>query len=84
MSGGLLDAAAKSDYLPFSDIKAGAAAWQPEVVALATPVVIEPCTIYCLNFSVSSEKTATLVAAELADPLLDLAEKVRRAIIVNR
>lgn len=60
------------------------ASWQPEVVALATPVVIERRTIYCLNFSVSSEKGPASVAAELADPLLKLAEKIRHAIIANR
>lgn len=56
------------------------ASWQPEVVALATPVVIEGRRIYCLNFSMSTRDAAASVASSFKDPLLELADKLRHAI----
>jgi len=60
------------------------ASWQPEVVALATPLVIENKRIYCLNFSVATRESASSVIAELKDPLLRLAGEVRAAIAARQ
>jgi DNA-binding IclR family transcriptional regulator len=48
-----------------------AAAWQPEVVAVATPVVM-PDAVYVLNVSLSTTETLAPVAARLAPKLLAL------------
>ena len=56
-----------------------AASWQPEVVALATPLqVADSC--YSLNVSVSTVESMNAVVEELRDSLLELRASVRKAI----
>ena len=55
------------------------ASWQPEVVALASPIVTaESC--YSLNVSVSSGESIELVVKELKVPLLELREAISSAL----
>ena len=54
-----------------------AAAWQPEVVALATPLVT-PDAIYVLNVSVSTDESLTSVVRELCKPLMDLKRNIQK------
>jgi len=56
------------------------ASWQPEVVALATPIVIPNRPVYVLNFSVATQKTPSSVAKELKDRLLRLALQIKNSI----
>jgi DNA-binding IclR family transcriptional regulator len=49
------------------------ASWQPEVVALAAPIVVEHRPVYVLNFSVATPATPSTVARELNKPLRELA-----------
>lgn len=51
------------------------ASWQPEVVALATPIEIG-AQIYALNVSVSSEGDTNGILLELAPVLMDLRQKI--------
>jgi len=51
------------------------ASWQPEVVALATPIEIG-AQIYALNVSVSSERDSNDIVLELAPVLLNLRGKI--------
>ncbi len=55
------------------------ASWQPEIVALATPLMLENERPHVLNVSVSSEEPVNEVAAELKGPLLALAREIVRA-----
>ena len=55
------------------------ASWQPEVVALATPVEIEGYPIHVLNASVTTTQAPDDVAAELAPALMALAAQVVNA-----
>jgi DNA-binding IclR family transcriptional regulator len=57
------------------------ATWQPEVTALATPIVIEGRPVYVLNVSVTSDESAAIWEERLHQPLLDLAAQIRAAII---
>lgn len=52
------------------------ASWQPQVVALATPLVAERRPIHVLNFSVLTEASAGVVARELHRALLELARQI--------
>jgi DNA-binding IclR family transcriptional regulator len=56
------------------------ATWQPEVTALATPVVMEGRPIYVVNVSVTSERSPAEVVESLRRPLLDLAAQIEAAI----
>ena len=56
------------------------AAWQPEVVALATPVVIDARLICVLNASLTTEALPEAVVQNLKAPLLGLAAQIRKAI----
>ena len=56
------------------------ASWQPEVIALATPIEVGN-QIYALNISVSSDEDATKLANELAPVLMELRTKVETALI---
>ncbi|SNS96564.1 transcriptional regulator, IclR family [Noviherbaspirillum humi] len=56
------------------------ACWQPEVVALATPIVADGHPVYVLNFSVSTQAASAAVESELAPGLLALAVSMRRMI----
>jgi len=59
-----------------------AAAWQPEVVALATPLEVEG-TIYALNVSLSTQESVAAIAQELGPSLLGLAQAVRHDLEVQ-
>jgi DNA-binding IclR family transcriptional regulator len=56
------------------------ATWQPEVVALATPILVEPRPIHVLNVSVTSEASVAAVIRSLETPLIELAAQIRPAI----
>ena len=56
-----------------------AASWQPEIVALATPLMLENERQHVLNVSVSSTEPAGEIAAELHAPLLALARQIATA-----
>lgn len=55
------------------------ASWQPEVVAIATPIVVPDWPIYVLNISVSGTTTPKEFVDSFASALLGLAEKIRSA-----
>lgn len=55
------------------------ASWQPEIVALATPLLLENERPHVLNVSVSSEESVSDVTAELKGPLLALARQIVKA-----
>jgi DNA-binding IclR family transcriptional regulator len=57
------------------------ATWQPEVTALATPIVIEGRPIYVVNLSVTSEEPASRWVERLREPLLELATQIQTAIV---
>ena len=56
------------------------AAWQPEVVALATPIVIADHPVYVVNMSVTADTPASEVVRQLREPLLALGKRLRTAI----
>jgi DNA-binding IclR family transcriptional regulator len=56
------------------------ACWQPEVVALATPIVVDGHPIYVLNLSVSTQAVPAIVSSELSSQLMDLAVQIHQAI----
>ncbi|MCZ2497969.1 helix-turn-helix domain-containing protein [Xylophilus sp. Kf1] len=60
-----------------------AAAWQPEIVALAMPLRLAADTGHALNVSVSSSQPLAEVAAELAAPLLRLGHDIEHAMAVR-
>ena len=60
-----------------------AAAWQPEVVALATPLEVEG-TIYALNVSLSTQESITAIAQNLGPPLLELARAILRDLALQK
>lgn len=53
------------------------ASWQPQVVAVATPMQLEGYGTYILNASVSTQQEIAEVAAALAKPLLALAAAIQ-------
>ena len=53
------------------------ASWQPEVVALATPIVTEGRPVYVLNVSITTKAGIAETESMLAGPLLELAESVK-------
>lgn len=57
-----------------------AASWQPEVVALASPIVVGE-TCYSLNVSVSTVEGMDSVVATYAVPLLELREAIASALL---
>lgn len=56
-----------------------AASWQPEVVALATPIATTEA-VYALNVSVSTVESMGSVVQALAAPLLDLRQAIATAL----
>ena len=56
------------------------ASWQPEVLALATPIEIGP-QIYALNISVTSSENVFNLTKELAPVLMELREKMQKDLI---
>jgi DNA-binding IclR family transcriptional regulator len=59
-----------------------AAAWQPEVVALATPLVFQR-SHYALNVSLSTSEPLAAVVLELAPMLLTLKAKIERELAAS-
>lgn len=57
-----------------------AASWQPEVVALATPLTVPDGPLYVLNVSVTSTASAADVERELGAPLLALRDRALAAL----
>jgi DNA-binding IclR family transcriptional regulator len=53
-----------------------AASWQPEVVALATPLTLSGHRPVVLNFSVRSGESIETVVSELSTPLLELRDQI--------
>lgn len=60
------------------------ASWQPEVVALATPLPIGESGVCVLNMSVSGSEPAAAVVERLAQPLLALAGRISAALQAPR
>lgn len=56
------------------------AAWQPEVVAIARPIIAPGGAIYVLNMSVTTQQSAQEIEAELSAPLKALAERIAQAL----
>lgn len=56
------------------------ASWQPQVVALASPIAVVGHPIYVLNMSVTGETQASEVVERLHEPLLLLAQRLRESI----
>ncbi len=59
------------------------AAWQPEVIALSTPIVLADRPVYVLNVSVATTAAMDDVAQELSGPLLSLREKAIAALLAS-
>ncbi|WP_140636751.1 IclR family transcriptional regulator [Methylibium rhizosphaerae] len=56
------------------------ASWQPQVVALAAPIVVDGHPVYVLNMSVTGDTPAEDVVEALRGPLLSLAQRIREGI----
>ena len=56
------------------------ASWQPQVVALATPVALVGHPVHVLNMSITGDEAATAVVDRLHEPLLALAKQLRERI----
>ncbi len=56
------------------------ASWQPQVVALATPIIAPHRPIHILNVSVTTDSPVNLAVRTLERPLLALANQIRQAI----
>jgi DNA-binding IclR family transcriptional regulator len=56
------------------------ASWQPQVVAMATPVAVANHPVYVLNMSVTGDAAAADSVERLRGPLLDLAGRLREAV----
>ena len=59
------------------------ASWQPEVVALASPVEITGYPIYVVNMSVTGKDTPEFVVNELQAPLLALRDRIRDTVLMQ-
>lgn len=57
-----------------------AASWQPEVVALATPLLVPGHACMVLNFSVRTTDSLQTVTRELSTPLLALRDEILAAV----
>jgi DNA-binding IclR family transcriptional regulator len=53
------------------------ASWQPQVIAMATPLHIGGYEVHALNVSVSTQEDAEAVEAALAEPLMELAAAIQ-------
>lgn len=56
------------------------ASWQPQVVALAMPVVVADHPVYVLNMSVMGDAEPTAVVDRLSGPLQSLGRRLRESI----
>ena len=52
------------------------ASWQPEVIALATPLAIPGHSLLVLNFSVRSAESKASIVRELTAPMLNLRDQI--------
>jgi DNA-binding IclR family transcriptional regulator len=59
------------------------ASWQPEVIALASPLEIAGYPIYVVNMSVTSKDTPECVVNELRSPLLALRAQIRDTVLMQ-
>lgn len=59
------------------------ASWQPEVIALASPLHIPGYPIYVVNMSVTGKETPESVVNELGSPLLALRARIRDRILME-
>lgn len=59
------------------------ASWQPEVIALASPIEINGYPIYVVNMSVTGKDTLAFVVNELRSPLLALRGKIRDSVLLQ-
>lgn len=57
-----------------------AASWQPQVVALAAPLILPGRAIHVLNLSLTTELPLPAAAKELEGPLLELARRISEAL----
>nr|WP_232348302.1 hypothetical protein [Cupriavidus taiwanensis] len=53
------------------------ASWQPQVVAMATPMRVDGYAVHVLNVSLSTPLAADVVEATLAAPLMNLAAAIQ-------
>ncbi|HKB53613.1 MAG TPA: IclR family transcriptional regulator [Ramlibacter sp.] len=60
------------------------ASWQPEVVALATPIRVGESAVYVLNMSVTASDPPQAVVDRLSAPLLALAKRITDALQAPR
>ena len=60
------------------------ACWQPDVVALATPLVTHGRPVYVLNVSVTTTVAAAEIERELGGPLMRLREQAVAALAADR
>jgi DNA-binding IclR family transcriptional regulator len=51
--------------------------WQPQVVALATPLVVKDLPVYVLNMSVTGDAEPSAVVERLHEPLMALATRLQ-------
>jgi DNA-binding IclR family transcriptional regulator len=56
------------------------ASWQPQVVALATPLVVADHPVYVLNMSITGDAEPAEVVERLSAPLLRLGQRIQEAI----
>lgn len=56
------------------------ASWQPGVVALSTPLVLDNGATYVLNASLTTLESPQVIARSLADDLLGLARRIKTAL----
>lgn len=56
------------------------ASWQPQVVAIATPIVVEGHPVHVLNMSTTGEEAPASVVRRLHRPLMDLAASIGSAL----
>ncbi|GAB2900816.1 IclR family transcriptional regulator [Paralcaligenes ginsengisoli] len=59
-----------------------AASWQPEVVAIAAPLVLPGRPIYVLNVSVRTTAGIAATEKQLSGPLLTLCEQAKTALLI--
>lgn len=57
------------------------ASWQPQVVAMATPLQFDGYAVHVLNVSISTQQEAAEVEAALAEPLMQLAAEIREGML---
>lgn len=75
-----LEAAIAGALASVKSIGLCSASWQPEVVAIATPVEVAGHPIYVLNMSVATQCTPKEIENELGGALMNLATQLRDAI----